>query len=508
MNIIDSMKFREYFRKDKKSIGIAGAFLLVAYGIKVFQIMFSHDTEAIISVPESLYESWLTMGRYGLVFIKKLLGIYTFNPYLASILMFLTMLGIVVVWGYLFYVLNEERYDSRVSWIFSVAFLTTPMMAEQISFLLQAFEVCLAILLLGIVLLMVWQAILTEHHLWFLPSVILTVIVFSVYQTMVPLFITGAAACFLIHYQNREKSWWPVLLKMVMVFCVGFLAYEIINKIIMTALGISTTSYISEQMVWGTVPFSEVAENIVNHIWRSLSGQGFYYSAAFGIATVLALVYLVVRIKRKEKEYYLLVIATVVFVMTPFLMTFLMGQEPKMRTQLGQGFVTGFYFQYGASGFLARSKKVSRFLSFSILALSLILGFQQSTKLADMFYTEYIQYQEDVNLALKISNRIDMLDLGESPQEPVVFIGARSPKLNRSGIREMENLGHSFFEWSFTTGYGSFIMRNFMASLGYIYQAPSEEQIKTAEEVALNMGIWPASDSVQVTDGVIVVRLS
>lgn len=179
-----------------------------------------------------------------------------------------------------------------------------------------------------------------------------------------------------------------------------------------------------------------------------------------------------------------------------------------MRTQLGLGFVTGFYFQYGAAGFRDSREKVKKLLSAAVLILSLGLGFQQSTKLADMFYTEYIQYQEDVNLALKISNRIDMLNLGECPQEPLVFVGARNPQLNESGIRGLENIGHSFFEWSFTTGYGSFIMRNFMASLGYSYNSPTEKQIEIAEKAAQSMGIWPSSDSVQVSEGVIVVRLS
>lgn len=111
-------------------------------------------------------------------------------------------------------------------------------------------------------------------------------------------------------------------------------------------------------------------------------------------------------------------------------------------------------------------------------------------------------------MALKISNRIDMLDLGESPEEPLVFVGARSPQLNNSSIRNLENIGHSFFEWSFTTDYGSFIMRNFMASIGYYYNSPTTEQIEIAEQAAQNMEIWPASDSVSVVEGVIVVRLS
>lgn len=509
MKIIDKKKFHEYCRENKVSIVIASAFLMIAYGIKLFQIVFSHDTEAIISVPESLYNSWMTMGRYGLIFLKKILGIYTFNPYLASVLMFLAMVGIVILWGYLFFALEENpgRY-SKASWIFPVIFLTTPMMAEQISFLLQAFEVCLAVLILGIVLLMIWHGILTKKYLWYLPAILLSALIFSVYQTIVPLFISGTAACFLVCYRKKSGSWWPVILQLIGNFGAGLLVYEIANKIIMKVLGITTTAYISDQLMWGTISASECVRNIWNHICQAVTGQGFYYSLSFGIAVVLAILLLIYRRKKATKEYYLYVIATIIFLLTPFMMTILMGQEPKMRTQLGLGFVAGFYFQYGVICFWKAEKKYICRFACAVLCLAVIFSFHQCTKVADMFYTEYVQYQEDVRLALKISNRIDMLDLGESPEEPLVFVGARSPQLNNSSIRNLENIGHSFFEWSFTTDYGSFIMRNFMASIGYYYNSPTTEQIEIAEQAAQNMEIWPASDSVSVVEGVIVVRLS
>ena len=97
MKDFDKSRFKSYYCENRHSVSFACFFLVIAYGIKIFQIMFSHDTEAIISVPESLYNSWMTMGRYGLIFLKKLLGIYTFNPYLAAILMFFSMVGAVVV---------------------------------------------------------------------------------------------------------------------------------------------------------------------------------------------------------------------------------------------------------------------------------------------------------------------------------------------------------------------------------------------------------------------------
>lgn len=507
--VIDRRQFQEYYRKNRFSIGIAVVFLVVAYGIKIFQIAFSHDTEAIISVPESLYDSWMTMGRFGLILLKKIFGIYTFNPYLASMLMFLTMVAGVIVWGYLFYVLTSNKmWYAKASWILPVIFFTTPMMAEQISFLLQAFEVSFSVMLLGCALIMMWHAIIAGKYLWHIPAFFVSALVFSVYQTTVPLFVTAAAAGFIVYYQKREKSWWTVLLQLVGSFGVSFLIYEGANKVIMKVQGISTTSYISDQLMWTTLPAEKCIDNILKHIGDVLTGEGFYYSVSFGIACTLGILFLVLRWKKSLKEYYLYCIANVVFIFTPFLMTVLMGQEPKMRTQLGIGFVTGFYLQYTVIWFGTAGKKIQRAAGNVILCVALLFCFQQASKTADMFYTEYLQYQEDVRLALKISDRIDMLNLGEQPQEPVVFVGARIPQLNESGIRDLENIGHSFFEWSFTTGYGSFIMRNFMSSIGYQYNSPTEAQIQIAEKAAGDMGIWPSESSVQLVEGVIVVRLS
>ncbi len=78
---------------------VLGIMLWVAYGMKLSHLSISHDTEAIISVPDSLYDSWVSMGRYGLLLLKKIFGLYQFNPWLASVLMFLAMMSGAVIWG-------------------------------------------------------------------------------------------------------------------------------------------------------------------------------------------------------------------------------------------------------------------------------------------------------------------------------------------------------------------------------------------------------------------------
>lgn len=62
---------KEFFLENILSWIFVAFFLMLVYGIKVFNISISHDTEAIIAVPEALYDSWIILGRFGLVLVKK-----------------------------------------------------------------------------------------------------------------------------------------------------------------------------------------------------------------------------------------------------------------------------------------------------------------------------------------------------------------------------------------------------------------------------------------------------
>lgn len=114
---------KAFIRANIYSFAFLGIMLWVAYGMKLSHLSISHDTEAIISVPDSLYDSWVSMGRYGLLLLKKIFGLYQFNPWLASVLMFLAMMSGAVIWEYLFYQLaNTKKGFGKISWIFPAFF--------------------------------------------------------------------------------------------------------------------------------------------------------------------------------------------------------------------------------------------------------------------------------------------------------------------------------------------------------------------------------------------------
>ena len=514
-------KINQFIKEYQFVWWIVGSFLLLAYGIKVFNVSISHDTEAIMVASEQLYNSWYSMGRFGLIFLKKVLGTYCFNPYVASFMMFVTMVANSILWSYLFYwISGEKKKDMKLAWIFPAFFFTSTIMAEQSGFLLQAYEVNIALLMVGIAILCLFQAFFGENRhkcVWVAVAMLCSVIAFSVYQSLVPLFTAGVAISFLVLYdkmatdRNEQLTFSFYIInigKLIAVFLASFILYQIVNKVVLNLLEMETTSYIKDQIMWGVLPTAECVKNVLSHIRDSFLGKGIFYSSINGVVVVMLLGYSILRIRRKEHCYILYCLAVIYCLLSPFMMSIVMGNAPTARTQLLLPFVIGFFLQYLL--IKVREKKALKYV-YSIMGIGVfIVIMNQSILSSRLYYTQYVQYEEDVRVAEKISDQIEKLNLGEVPKEPVVFVGARSAKKNAACIAgdQLELIGKSFFEVSFGTEHGTWVMRNFMATLGYSYALPDGTQIAQAEQAVSGMPVWPNTGSVIVKDGIIIVKLS
>ena len=278
---------KSFIKENQINWWIIAVFLLMVYGIKIFNVSISHDTEAIIADANGIYGSWYSIGRFGLVFLKKILGTYVFNPYIAAFLMVFAMLLNSVVWTYLFGWLGKKK-TSITGWIFPSFFFTSMIMAEQSGFLLQAYEVNIALLMVGAALICLFKAFgETSSILWCLPSIFCCVIAFSAYQSLVPMFTAGAALCFITFYDRLErerevqleyKFCLALIIKMVVAFLLSFIIYQIANKVVLLAIGASTNPYITEQIMWGKQTISECINNILRHIYRAYFGKLIFYN--------------------------------------------------------------------------------------------------------------------------------------------------------------------------------------------------------------------------------------
>lgn len=498
---------KEYCSKNKNRILLLGFFLLLAYGIKVFQLSISHDTEAMIAVPDDLYHSWLQMGRFGELFLKKILGTYSLNVYVAAFMMVIGMIAVSVLWGYLFYVISGSMEKISL-WIFGSVFFTSMITAEQFSFLLQSYEVTVAMGLTAAALILYLDGLQRKTWYKLILAVLMLMIAFAVYQAMVVLYIATAAMTYLVFYEsNREKAelktHFIYIGQVILLFLCAYVFYSVANKILLAVLNIETTPYITGQIAWKTQGIVACISNIGKHIAEVLTGSGIFYTAALLVMMVLFLIRIV--IGQKGKHYWLYVLAALFVYICPFLMTIVLGEKPTIRTELNIPFVTAFLTCMSFEFFGKKKKILYWVMGIGIFAMCM----SQAQQTSRLFYTEYVQAQEDYMLAAKITNRIELLD-ADTSELPVVFIGSREAERNKSCYSpdELELTGYSFFELSFGTAHGTWVMQHYLETLGIHYVYPDQDQMIEAEQEAADMPSWPASDSVKKTDHVVIVKLS
>ena len=141
-------RFFSFAKSHKGVISILALWLLFLYGVRIFYYDISIDSEAALSSQQELLDSWLTIDRFGLVFTKKLFFMSRFVPYVSNFLMILA-LGCSAFF-FDFCVEEWRGKDSRYRmffYIFPIAYVSAPCLAEQFFFTLQSFEIAWAGLL-------------------------------------------------------------------------------------------------------------------------------------------------------------------------------------------------------------------------------------------------------------------------------------------------------------------------------------------------------------------------
>ncbi|SCJ63267.1 Uncharacterised protein [Anaerotruncus sp. 2789STDY5834896] len=507
-------RFCAFLRDSKLVLFISSLFLLLAYGIKLNYPSVSIDTEVLISQPDRLLNSWLSSGRFGLVYLKKILALVPFNPYVTAFLMLLALLLTGLLLGYLLYSLTSDRRKGKIAALVSSAVLLTyPSLSEQFNFMLQSFEVALALALCVISVILVYRWITEDAGILFLILSVLTAAIgFSCYQSVNTFYIGVVGGSFLFYCRQEiekepgkpARNYLRTAVTLVLTFLISFAIYAIINKIVIAHyFGPDFSSaYIRDQILWGKQSVLDCIYHIGRYGLTILLGEGVLYNRLFLVVSIGIMTYVFVQLFKKNTGKWWLFIAAAVFLYTPFLMPTLLGSAIDARVQLALPAVVA----------IGLSFLVSRIEPFKVRVLTTLVGltfcFYQATVLSRMLYSDYLRYQSDVSLANKISYEVGKLGRGEFPDLPVVYVGIHNIP-NVPGLYQESVIGHSFFEWDATTEQGAQIrISGLMDTLGYIYQRPSIEQIRKGEQYAQNMPVWPSDGSVALYEDMVVVKLS
>lgn len=485
-------------------------FTIFSYGCLLFYYRISIDGETMLSNYEGTLGWWITLERFMLVAIKRITDVNSFNTYSATLLQICMIFVFGVIWSYLVYYFSKSN---KFLWIFPIVFITYPTFSEQFYFVLQGFEVALAISLSAVSIFFISKWILLDYDkIYFLLGIIFMVISFGTYQALVPLYISGALAVFILYYINNNENikkgrFIEIITKYILSFLLGMFLYKLIGKILIKIFrNVESTEYLSGQIQWKYNSINECINNIFVYVKDMIWSNNYFSSKLYIVISIILLICSVFYIIKRKNGAILFLLANISFLISPFFLSIAFGSQTVPRAQLQFPLVIAIG-TYVILFFLEKGNyKIIKLITAICFC---IVAFHQAQITSKFFYSDYIRYQQDVALANKITYKIDEIQAEYDKNYPVVFIGKYEHKLPSSCIKG-EAIGASFFNWypEQSTWEATDRVLSFMDSLGYNYRFPSEKEMDKGRMNSKNMPSWPNKDSVKLEDGIIIVKLS
>lgn len=520
---------QDYFRRHGKLVLLAIVTAFLSFGFLVFSDSIRIDTEELINTPGTTL-GWLTIGRYGLVFLKRLLGLSTHHVFFSGILFFAFFTAGANLIAFLFYHFSgkDERYPY---WVFIVLYCTSNIWCYQIYFSLQQAEVACAMFLIVLAALLSMRACFITFpkgsFLRLLLSGVCLVIGFGVYQALVTYYIAVCIAVFLVllwrQYEGdasfpavedgRKKENRHVLRGIVILMFHFAVSYGIYSGIAHTWF-MAAGNYLTDQKGWGRISTLQCLKNIIKTVARVVFWRGSEYFSFYTVGAVLSLFAVAVIFRkfwREDKLRCILYAAAMLgLLISPFLMTIYMGEFLVIRTQFALPVAAAFLGMYGV-GRMPQKRKSGKIGSVCSLLVFVTMLVQAGFCL-QLAYTDQVRCEKDAALTEEITAQLENVCGGELPQKPVIFVGAYECE-PEFGTTKTEMYGWSFYEWDCSkenpTGATHRIAGFIRAYSGIALNEESTEKMRR-EAAALSgeMADFPAEDSIRQTEDFVVVRLS
>lgn len=519
---------KEYYRQTKVLRWFFAFLLLIVYGIRLVQEDLFIDSEIMLTDPGAMLFSWYGHKRPGLVWAKKLFGMGRLVPFLSNGLLVLMLW--CLTFGLCFcmdYWDGRRKTDMGRNVLFSIFFLSAPCLVEQFNFLLQAFEIALAML---ICLLAAFCAGLWVYEKrspgWLMVAWGCMMWSFGFYQAFPAFYIALVVISYMgVFLQDRRTCGLKEGLWHVGIFLVGFVGSQLAAEVMARRTGASS-SYVNAMFLWGKESLQTCLSNIRLEIWWMYQGNRpeFYHHFFTAVTAAASLLWLWIGWKRKgwrsDKKKtqkgdglrcLCFAFAVVFLTVTPILITLLTGMNQPIRGQL----VFPLVFAYEVMALYGGVKEILgkyKMVTAVVLLLGIRVGWGQCMTACQLWETAHEGYVQDVLTANRMYPDICQA-AGEEPVEEctVVFVGQRGLSLAGDALVG-DAIGHSFFQWDADVANGvSIRVQALFDVLGMNMKKPQvdEAQYQEAQDACQGRPVWPAKGSVfKIRDGLIAVKLS
>ena len=494
-----------FLKRFGKSLAACAALLTIAlYG---FLFSPNYRIDSIVKLVERGDEfNDLELGRFGIVWLNRLLGMRNYNPYLVAFLTLITLLVSAAFLCWMLWRAAGERAGAGICLLPLLIYLT-PNWVEQLYFSYQSFLIMLGVALLESA---VCLAQYGRSRLAFALAALLSLVAFSVYQAFVPLYVCLSVGIVLLECAAaedvKELGIGKKALRHASVCALALIAYFVIDKL--AQRGLPGTAYLSSQIRWGHEPLPGLFASIAKAIWSLIAAKGTLDTYAYLISAAVCMLMLVLFSvkKRDATRAALLCLGWLFLQLGAFAMVLALGSRTTIRAELGVPLVTALNFLLAwlltaALGPGLRRGSARLIPAAACLALALNAGLSLR-----LVYTDDICSLRDEEMAQRIVDRLEPLH-PEQSGKTVVFIGEPEMKLNAACV-EGEAIGYSLFRYHVSLESTNTILSQLMSLHGLDYRPIEPEDMLEAAALAKTMPSFPDTGFLAETERCIVVKLS
>jgi hypothetical protein len=481
------------------TIGIIG-FAILAYGYEITNWSLTIDEEFSIHANRiQMFKGWIGDGRWGIALIKLVFPTYHVLPHFNGVLAIMILSLSTIVLAHFFYTLCNSQMASNVA---ALVFFTFPIHSFYLMFDTFSFEISIGLLFTIISAIQIYQYDIEKDRRKLILGIGLLTYALGIYQSNFQLFLGMLAIILVFETIKSDEITYKDQFKKLLVFALSLIVsgiiYFAINVTFQDCFGKS--EYVEGYFRWAYMDWKTCVkqalfnvQNVILHPQKVFDGGG-----------VLVICYIVIfaymlyqNIKNKGKSIFISIIAIAMLFLSICSGYILMGGDMPLRTMSSIAIIPAIAFALMA--YYIEKKK----LSYAIKVLFIFLAFSQCVKassiITEMFFSENTRIRYDEALLNRIVSKIEDLNLGEYPKEPVVFIG--SHKWESQYAIYTGQFDTSIFD---TKQNGR--IYQWLYDIGYDFTAPTNDDEKIAERNAVNMPEWPFEGSVQCKDGVIIVN--
>ncbi len=531
------MGFPDFIKKNRIPAILFSALTALVYIPLVCSKYYCADLEYIVDSEGTIY-NWSELGRYTLLLLKKI----TFTPYnlyVESILFVITAFALTIALAYLLFCLDEKIKPVFAFFLASVA-LIFPTFAEQYYFKFQSFEVIFGILLLIVSFILLVHFLKTKSIISVILSVVLTVLSFGVYQSMLNIAVTSYIGIFLILLLKKDSR---DAFRCIPLFTIHFILSFALNKVV-ALIFCKEGSYFADKIMWKQFPFSTCFHFVKHYIRVVLFAEKYVYTYSFLIAILFSLIALIILLINNKKDSLpsvnmaFIMISFAVLLISPFIIAIIQGFEPDSRTQLALPFTIMFQILFAdrvfANSSLIKRKKTDdkaeyteteitedkrniriRILMIAILSVILLNNLIPTGRL---IYSRMLINRSDEKNMIAIGEDLKDFNcsLDNPASVPVIIIGTLPTESNvicyRYNEENKDYILLSVFDLDAETEPEYFFSTNRIVSAmnitAYRYNRPSLSNfMNDAYAEAAGMPAYPNAGYIKETDNFVVVNL-